>query len=140
MLLELLAVEGVQWQQFLDRRDNRHGVSLDLIALTVTLTPGVLDLGHQRPLLVEPAHDTETAKPLCEKLPPMLCHRRSVQSHDAADGRELLRGRFPGVGFVDKGETQKSGALLSDGIQCCLPVLRVKRDRLHLSGKKRSAG
>ena len=140
MLLELLAVEGVQWQQFLDRRDDRHGVGFDLIALTVTLTPGVLDLRHQRSLLIEPAQDAETTQPLCEKLPPMFCHRRSVQSHDTAGSRELLRGRFAGVGFVDKGETQKSGALLSDGIQCCLPVIRVERDWLHLSGEKGSAG
>ena len=140
VLLELLAIEGVQGQQFLDRRDNRHGVGLDLIALTVTLTPGVLDLSDQRPLLIEPTHDAETAKPLCEKLTAMLCHRGPMQSHNTAGGRELLRGRFPGVGYVDKGKTQQPRALLSDGIQRRLPVIRVERDRLHLSGEKGSAG
>ena len=126
VLLELLAVQRVKWQQFLDRRDNRHGVGLDLIALTVTLAPGVLDLSDQRPLLIEPTHDAEAAKPLCEKLTAVLCHRGPMQSHNTAGGRELLRGGFTGIGFVDKGETQQTGALLCNGIQRRLPVVRVE--------------
>ena len=126
VLLELLAVQRVKWQQFLDRRDNRHGVGLDLIALAISLATGVLDLSYQRPLLIKPAHNAETAKPLCQKLAPMLCHGWAVQSHDAAGIGDLLCRRFAGVWLVYKSEAQQARTLLRDRIQGRLPVIRVE--------------
>ncbi|RMS15976.1 hypothetical protein ALP75_203696 [Pseudomonas syringae pv. actinidiae] len=68
VILQLFAVQRVEWQELLDRVDQGHAVGLHFIGRVIGLLR-VLDF-HQirRAMMLEPGADTHTAQPLRDKL------------------------------------------------------------------------
>jgi hypothetical protein len=95
VLLELLAVQRIQRQQFLHGLEHGHRIGLDAVAVAIALAAWILDLHAIRRLVTEPAQDTEAAQALGEELAGILGHhRRTMQAHDAAHLREMARLRL----------------------------------------------
>ncbi|MNZ49806.1 hypothetical protein D3C78_675830 [compost metagenome] len=84
VVLQLLAVQGVERQQFLDRVDQRHAVGLDL----VTRVQGTLRIVHLhqvgRPMALEPAADAHPLQALGNELQLAAIAAGMVHAHQGA--------------------------------------------------------
>ena len=139
VVLQLFGVQGVQGQQFLDSRDNGHGIGLYFIALPITLGPRVLHLGNEWPIGSQPPDQSKAPHALGNELTRLvLVARRAVQPDHAAHVGKVLGSRFRGTDIADESQAQQSRALLRHRLQGVLPLVGIQADRLHLAGEERS--
>ncbi len=138
VVLQLFAVQRVQWQQFLDLLDERHGIGLDLVTVAIARAARVLHLHPIGRRIREPAHDTETLHPLHQELPGAIGAGWPVQARNTAYFRKLTGADVVGALLLHVTQAHQSVSFRGDGLQRGSPLLRVDRNGLHLTGEKRA--
>lgn len=132
VVLELLAVEGVDRQQLLDAVDQRHGVGAGLVRLGVHRLPRVAHLHQIGGLAGDPALDAEALHPLGDKLDLVLLALQLVHLDGGADLRKVVVGEPFDAALAHEGEAHGVVRGLGHPLDGLLPALAVDHQRLYL--------
>ena len=141
VVAQFLAVQRVEGQEFFNRLQYRHGVSLDIVAVAIALAARIFHLHAVGWLLAQPAQDAKTAHALSQELPGIVRHNgRTVQAHRAAHFGKMPRlGRLTrGLTLIDIGQAEDTVGGLGNRADRAAPLVRVHGHRLHLTGKERA--
>ena len=136
VVLEFLAVQRIDRQQFLDAVDQRHGVGAGLVFLRVHRLARVGHLDQKRRGARQPALDLEASHALGDELDLVVLALQLVGLDRGADGRKVLVGQLLDTGLSDEGETDGVMGRIGDPLDGLGPAFAVDHQRLHLGGKE----
>ncbi len=138
VVLQLLAVQRIEWQELLDRVDQRHAVGLDLVA-RVLVALRVIDFHQIRRLAPQPAADAHPRKALGDELQLAALLRGVVYADHGAMFRQAVRVEGGHVQHrrVDEEQRHPLVRRLGHALQGLGPGVFIDDDRQHLSREER---
>ena len=136
--LQLLAVEGVDGQQFLDAVDQRHRVGARFLRLGIDRLARIGDLHQVGRCLRQPAVNAKAPHPLSDELDLLFLGLVAMNLHRRADLREAAGVQFLHAHIAHERHAHHVMGGVGDALHRLLPALALDDQRLHLGGEERT--